>query len=241
MPKKKPLVPEKVKSRNITNAQRIAAVRRIQESIALSPLMTELAIEVTTRGGHIYLEYDDAGTTATMARITPMQESPAYALESETDSGWVLYGQGTPSRIMKLLCNDTLGTFHALGGIDQTLRNGRGAVPEIVQISTRTFAYQSTNAPCTLQEALYFYYGIPLVIVMAPREYYRLHAEPSLIETSADQRKILIRFCSRNPANPHIVGHGYYQRIRGDWYGIGVPPESGSTMDAAEAFLKSTL
>ncbi|WP_145122371.1 hypothetical protein [Rosistilla oblonga] len=241
MPKKKPIVPEKVKSRSITSAQRNLAMRRLQESVALSPLLVELGIVVAQRGSHFFLEFDYGGTAIPLARITPMKESPAFALESEGDSGWVLYGQGTPSRIVKLLCNDTLGTFHALGGIDQVLRNSAKKVPEVVQKTPRTFAYKRTNAPCSLQEALYFYFGIPLVVAMEPREYYRQHAEPSLLETSDDQHQVLIRFCSRNPANPRILGHGYYRLLGGDWYGIGVPPEVANTLDEAEAYLKSTL
>ncbi|WP_145347117.1 hypothetical protein [Rosistilla ulvae] len=241
MPKKKTIVPEKVKSRSITSVQRNAALRRIQDSVALSPLLTQLEVGVVQRGSHFYLEYDYAGVPLPVARITPMKGSPAFALESEAADAWVLYGQGTPSRIVKLLCNDTLGTFHALGSIDQTLRNAHGKIPEIVQTTPRTFVYKDTRLPCSLQEALHFYYGIPLVVVMEPRAFYSQHAEPSLLETSDDNCQILVRFCSRNPARPQIVGHGYYRYLDGDWYGIGVPPEIANTLDEAEAYLMLSL
>lgn len=241
MPKKKPIVPEKVKPRTITSQEKSSALRRIEESIAISPLLTELGVQVVPHGSHFHLEFDYLGAPFPLARITAMKGSPAFALESETDIGWVLYGQGTPSRVVKLLCNDTLGTFHALGGIDQILRNTGGKVQKVVKKSLRTFAYKPSNIPCSLQEAMHFFYGIPLVVIMEPRELYRLHAEPSLLETNDDNSQILIRFCSRNPAAPQILGHGYYQRIDDHWYGIGVPLDIANSLDGAEAFLKSTL
>ena len=210
----------------------------MQEGIMVAPVLKHLSLEVTPKGQHFLLEYQYEGTV-TMARVTPMEGSPAYALEYMSEIGWALYGQGTPNRLIKLLSNDTLGTFHGLGGIDQALRNSSGENPEIVQSGTGMFTYKSTGFQCSLQEALYFYYDLPLEVIMEPREWYALHAVPSLLDTGMNDRRLLVRFCDRKAAGAKIIGHVLYALKRNEWWAITLPDGEGQTLQEAEEVMKT--
>ena len=71
---------------------------------------------------------------------------------------------------MKLIANDTRGTFHGLGALDEALRTaGHGLVRLPVERQGRLrFFYAKTGAACWAQKALFHDFDLPLGVIVEP-------------------------------------------------------------------------
>ncbi|MEZ6087050.1 MAG: hypothetical protein R3C05_03250 [Pirellulaceae bacterium] len=241
MRRKKTAASSPVDERELTNYERSQAERRIYGAIASSPVLRELEIGYERDGNTFYLIRKGEPDRSPLARIRPSAKGSSFVLEAPTDEGWDFFGQGTPNRVIKLFCNDTLGTFHGLGSIDQTLRDIPFEKLRVDRFSDRQFCFHETKKPCSVQETLYFYFGIPLEIVMQPEELYRRHGRPMLLAASDDESRILVRFCHASSSNPSIIGYGYYALINDHWYGVPIPSDEGGTVEQADRFFRANF
>jgi hypothetical protein len=58
------------------------------------------------------------------------------------------------------------------------------------------FTYKSTGETCSAQEALYHFFGVPIIVIAEPSGWYTYHRKPVIAEVSDDRKSVLVRFTS---------------------------------------------
>src|SRR3954447_2602197 len=168
---------------------------------AASPVLTGLGLQVRSQRGRFYLERplgegDSAGVEA-WGRITPLADSNDLLLEQERRQGsWSEIARGSVGKLIRAIAGDTEGTFHGLGSLEKALRRaGKGLERLPVKREEKTkFLYVAGGETCSVQEALYHYFGLPLDVLVEPSEWYSYHRKPTIVEASKDQDRVLVRF-----------------------------------------------
>jgi len=186
--------------RRLSDDQKKRFLRIFSEGISSSPVLTTLNIRVRARRGRFYIERiwnDDEADIETVGRVTPLISPAALLLEVErSKNDWFQVKRGPARKIIETIAEDTTGTFHGLGALDQSLKNGKGRKGrrEVEMREDQKFFDKQTGEECTVQEALYHFFGVPIDVIAEPRVWYWYHRRPQIVEVSEDRQKVLVEF-----------------------------------------------
>src|SRR5262245_30517692 len=202
--------PERIprpKARRLTDKESSTILAALTRAIAASPVLSYLGVHVRAQRGRFYLERhiqeEDETEVEVLGRITPLAAAKgAMLLETENRSGsWSEEAKGTAQKVIKAVASDTEGSFHGLGSIDKVLRqSGKGLTRlPVKKVGKNKFVYSETGAVCSVQEALFHYFGLPLEVIAEPSEWYSYHREPKIIESNKDKKRVLVAFSAIGP------------------------------------------
>ena len=239
--------PERIprpKARRLTDEESSTILAALTRAIAASPVLSYLGVQVRAQRGRFYLERhiqeEDDTEVEVLGRITPLAAAKgAMLLETENRSGsWSEEAKGTAQKVIKAVASDTEGTFHGLGSIDKVLRkSGKGLTRlPVKKVGKNKFVYSETGAACSVQEALFHYFGLPLEVIAEPSEWYSYHREPEIIESSKDKKRVLVTFSAIGPFG-EFGGCCLYAEIGGSWDAYTLRPSESRTIATAEAWL----
>ena len=165
---------------------------KMTKEIAKSPILSGFGLQVRFLRGRFYVELPLPSGNVVWGRITPVANE--LLLEHEWRS-WNEIARGTPQKLIKTIAGDTRGTFHGLGSLDSSLRKaGQGLTRLAMKIKDNTFVYGESGEGCSVQEALFHYFGLPIEIIAQPRLWYSYHRTPHIAEGSKDRTRVLVRF-----------------------------------------------
>ena len=99
------------------------------------------------------------------------------------------------------------------------------------------FVYSRTGEICAAQEALFHFVGIPLDVLVEPRQWYLYHRQPRIAEVSQDRAHVLVRFTAHSISGS-FLGTCLYTRVDGRWRAYTVKPNQSESIETAIAWLK---
>jgi hypothetical protein len=239
--------PERIRrpeARRLTEKESNTILAALTRAIAASPVLSYLGVQVRTQRGRFFLERkvqeEDESEVEELGRITPLAEANgALLLETQNRSGsWSEEAKGTALKVINAVASDTEGTFHGLGSIDKVLRkSGKGLkrLP-VKKAGKNKFVYSETGASCSVQEALFHYFGLPLEVIAEPSEWYSYHREPEIIESGKDKNRVLVNFSAIGSFG-EFGGSCLYAERNGSWNAYTLRPSESRTIATAEAWL----
>ena len=174
-------------------------------------------------------------------RITPLADSDDLLLEHERRRGsWSEYERGSVGKLIQAVAADTRGTFHALGSLDKALRQaGKGLerLPVKREGETR-FVYVGSGETCSVQEALFHDFGLPLDVLIEPSEWYAYHRMPAIVEANKEEGRVLVRFEAMSWSGEGFGGTCLYAQRDGRWRAYRIRPSESRDIASAEAWLE---
>ena len=219
----------------------------LAEGIEASPVLSALGIRARALRGRFYLERlweepgEDSGVEV-IGRITPLTKPKnALLLENEYRKGsWTEIARGSARELIDRVAGDTEGTFHGLGVLDNSIRaSGGGTERQAVEMQPdRQFVYTETGRKCSVQEALYHFFEIPIPVVAEPSQWIRYRRSPVIVEVNEDRSRILVRFSAESLSGESFGGTCLYARVIGDWNAYTIKPNQSRSIASAEAWLE---
>ena len=238
--------PPRPKVRKLAALEKGTLSKTIGKAIAASPVLSYFEVEARLLRGRFYIEWqwnpqDPDAETSTWGRITPLaDEKGTLLLEVEHRKGrWSEVARGSAQKLIRAIASDTKGTFHALGVLDKTLRKEKkGLVRLPVKLKGKTsFVYSQTGEPCTVQETLFHYFGLPLEVIVQPQHWYSRHRTPRITEFSKDRQRILVRFGAMSWSGESFGGTCLYLCREGHWGAYTIKPSESEDIASAEVWL----
>jgi hypothetical protein len=222
-------------------------LRTLEAAVACSPLLRAFGIQVRLTDSRFFIERKrQSKGTETWGRITPLANAEAakgpLLLEAERAAGnWFKVATGDATTLVQLIASDTRGTFHGLGALDASLHRlpaGQQRLP-VVQDGCGRFVYADTGKECSVQEALFHYFGLPVEVVANPCGRNSYHRRLKIIESSRDRTRVLMQFSSESISGAIFGGTCLYVRRDGRWEAHKIKQQAGGTIAQAEASLAS--
>ncbi len=220
---------------------------RLKAAIDRSPVLRTLGVQVRIMRSRFYLEWrwnlpDEPEEVSTFGRITPLEKPPDdLLLEAPYGQGqWSRVGTGSPDKLIQLVSGDTKGTFHGLGALDKALRKAGkpgSERPTVTNRGTNEFVYAETGKPCSVQEALYHFFGLPIQVIAQPAAWYSCHRTPEILEWSGDRARVLVRFTAMSWSGETFGGTCLYLKREQRWGAYTVRPNQSQSIASAEAWL----
>jgi hypothetical protein len=215
------------------------------KEIASSPVLSGLGISVRVQRGRFCLEQPvtegESIENLALGRITPLADAASdLLLEVEYREGkWSEVARGSAQKVIRAVARDTKGTFHGLGSLDTALRQaGKGLERLPVKVQGKTkFVYAGTGVECSVQEALFHYFGLPLTVIAEPSEWYSYHREPKVVEWCKDRTRVLVRFTAESFSGQEFGGTCLYACRDGTWEAYPVKPSESKDISSSEAWL----
>jgi hypothetical protein len=153
---------------------------------------------------------------------------------------WSEVAKGSPRKLIKAVAGDKRGTFHGLGALDRSLRRaaklGVSRLP-VKKIGEGKFAYTDTKEACSVQEALYHYFGVPIHVVVRPADWYARHRTPYIVESTPDRTRVLVRFLSSSMSGEVFGGTCLYLMQDDEWNAFTIRPNQSEDISTAEVWL----
>ena len=207
---------------------------KMTKEIAKSPILSGFGLQVRFLRGRFYVERPLPSGIHVWGRITPVADG--LLLEHEWRS-WNEIARGTPQKLIKAIAGDTRGTFHGLGSLDSSLRKvGQGLTRLPMKIKDNKFVYSESGEGCSVQEALFHYFGLPIEIIVQPKLWYSYHRTPHIAEGSKDRTRVLVRF-SAFSLSGSFGGTCLYAQRDGNWGCYPIRPSESKNIASAEAWL----
>jgi hypothetical protein len=233
------------KARALSEEEKKKLLATMSKEIASSPVLSGLGVQVRAQRGRFYLEQaiteDDFTEIVALGRITPLANSESdLLLEVEYREGsWSEVARGSAQKLVRAVASDTKGTFHGLGSLDKVLRkSGKGLERLPVKVQGKTkFVYVETGDECSVQEALFHHFGLPLAVVAEPSEWYSYHREPKIVEWREDRARVLVRFTAESFSGGEFGGTCLYASRDGQWGAYPIKPSDSRDIASAEAWL----
>jgi hypothetical protein len=165
---------------------------QMAREIARSPVLSGFALQVRVLRGRFYVERGTPLGVEVWGRITPLAGNLLLEVERRN---WNEVARGSASKLIKVIAGDSRGTFHGLGSLDHSLRQaGQGLTRLPMQLENDGFLYTDTGAGCTVQEALFHFFGLPIEVIAQPVVRYSYHRTPRIVEYAPDRKRVLVRF-----------------------------------------------
>ncbi len=241
--------PERVprpKVRRLTDTEKEEILRTLEKGVAASPVLSAFGVQARVQRGRFYFERqrqdeDSEPYTEVWGRITPLAGvKKELLLETEYREGrWSEVAKGVSPKLIKVIANDTKGTFHGLGSLNKSLRKlseGQERLP-VKHQGKGNFVHADTGEKCTVQEALFHYFGLPLAVVAEPAVWYGYHRTPRIVEASKDRTRVLVRFTAESISRESFGGTCLYVHREGTWAAYTIKPSDRKTIAHAEAWL----
>lgn len=238
--------PARPKARSLKADEAEQVTATLQAAIDCSPVLRALGLHVRSLRSRFFLEWRwdpvDRPEEVSYGRITPLEEPPGELL-LEVPYGrnqWSRAGTGSPEQLMRLVAGDTKGTFHGLGALDKWLRHaaktGHKRLP-VLQSNPSEFTYAESGKPCSAQETLYHFFGLPIYIIAQPNGWYSCHRTPRIVEFSEDRTRVLVRFTATSWSGETFGGTCLYLRRGERWGAYTIKPNQSHDIAMAEAWL----
>lgn len=211
------------------------------KAIERSPLLTAFGIQVRLLRGRFYLDRRTPSGIDVWGRITPIAESKGeLLLEVERRSGsWSEIANGSALKLVNRVANDTQGTFHGLGSLEKSLRKaGKGLTARAVKASSKAkLTFVETGEACSVQEALFHFFGLPVEVIAQPARWYSYRRSPKIVEFSKDRTKVLVRFSATSMSGEDFGGTCLYLLKDGEWQALTIRPNASQSIGTAEKWL----
>jgi hypothetical protein len=234
------------KARTLTEAEKKTILQSLEKGIATSPVLSAFGIQARVQRGRFYIERqrqdeDSETTTEVWGRITPLAGAKMELLLEKPyrRETWSEVASGQATKLIKVIASDTRGTFHGLGSLDASLRKlekGQERL-SVKRQGKGKFVYTGTGKGCSVQEALFHYFGLPIEIVADPSRWYSYHRSPEIVETSEDRTRILVRFTAMSMSGDEFGGTCLYIQQEGTWGAYTIKPSESESIAQAEAWL----
>lgn len=219
-------------------ADALAAMKR---AIDRSPVLSALQIEAHARRGRFYLEQhveEDGrrfrgilGRISHIVRVGPLLEVPG-----RSENSWSEVAKGSIQKLMKIVASDKRGRFHGLGSLNEALRKAGGTDRLPVKRDGVKFSYDDSGERCTVQEALYHYFDVPIDVIAEPRQWYIYQRQPVIVEASEDRRNVLVQFVKAG-IDGSFGGTALYTIRNGLWDVFTIKPRDSGSIAEAEAWI----
>lgn len=235
------------KVKRLSKAQKKQILTVLSEGIDASPVLSALNIRVRALRGRFYFERlwdaaEEDPEVEVIGRATPLADfEDTLLLEVEKREGnWYTVMQGTAEEVVKTIATDTKGTFHGLGTLDESLRQAGGGLNRLdveMQDDFR-FVYTKTGVDCTVQEALFHFFGVPIEVIAEPREWYIYHRRPEFAEVSQERTSVLVRFTAMSMSGSTFGGTCLYTIVDNQWHAFTIKPNQSQSIATAIAWLE---
>lgn len=239
--------PPRPKVQRLSPERKEAILATLAEGIETSPVLSALSIRASALRGRFYLErlWQEPGADPeieVIGRITPLTK-PKHALLLETEyrkGSWTEIARGSARKLIDRVAGDTEGTFHGLGVLHNSIRASEGGTErQAVEMQPdRQFVYTETGRKCSVQEALYHFFEIPIPVVAEPSKWIRYRRSPEIVEVNEDRSRILVRFSAESLSGDRFGGTCLYARVLGDWNAYTIKPNQSRSIASAEAWLE---
>jgi hypothetical protein len=239
--------PKSPKARKPFYEEKEAVLTAINNGIKSSPVLSALNIRAKSSRGRFYYErtFSDSGTF-NIGRVTPLQDTgDNFLLEVEYGKGqWKQIAKGKIRTITNSVSSDKLGTFHGLGELDKSIRRAKKQGLEKLKMKKDdglSFSYLDSDEKCTVQEILFPYFDVPILIISEPRQWYAYHRTPHIREIE-NKDKILVDFMSYSIDGGGFGGKCLYikrnNEWNNEWNAYGIRPNQSETIKSSVLWLE---
>jgi hypothetical protein len=223
----RPAYQARAEAAKLDAGERESVLARLRTELALSPVLVGLKFAIEARRGRFYLEQ---GTEA-VGRITPLSVDD-YALEKPHGRSWVEVARGTPEALVRAVANDSRGDFHGLGAINKALVK-RGSEAHLDE----TGRYQDGDK-AGAAEMMHFRFGVPLKVLVEPKDWYTRHRHPAVVEVDPIQRRLLVEFTATSWSGESLGGRCIYLKRSRTWECYTLRPSQSANIEVAVAWLE---
>lgn len=191
------------KLQRLSKEQKDKILQSLNNELSSSPVMVALNSKIRALRGRFYVEKpiyiaDEEDEREIIARITPIEgkKNPLLLDAKKANENWYEVTRGGIKKVINQIINDKRGTFHGLGALDRSIgKTEDGQKQNYIEMRENyRFVYSSTGEECTAQEALYYFFGIPIPLIAEPREYYLYHRIPKIIEVNKERTEVIVEF-----------------------------------------------
>ena len=215
--------PERIprpKARRLTEAEKVAILADVGKGHckhrrccrpSASRYESNVAVSTSNGNGRMKIPNPTRRSGAESRRWPVPRRNCCWKRERRKGS-WSEVARGAAGKLIKVIASDTRGTFHGLGSLDKSLRksgNGLERLP-VKKLGKATFVYADTGKGCTVQEALFHYFGLPVEVVAEPAVWYGYHRTPRIVEASKDRTRVLVRFTAESMSGETFGGTCLY-------------------------------
>jgi hypothetical protein len=226
--------PPRPKVRRLSADEQKKLLAQMAKEIARSPVLSGFGIRVRFLRGRFYVERPTPSGVETWGRITPLADD--LLLEVERRS-WSEVARGSAQKLIKVIAGDARGTFHGLGSLDNSLRKaGQGLTRLLMKLEGNKFIYTDTGEGCTVQEALFHFFSLPIQVIAQPVLWYSYHRTPRIVECAEDRTGVLVRFTAMSLSGS-FGGTCLYAQREGQWGAYPIKPSESRSIATAEAWL----
>ena len=107
----------------------------------------------------------------------------------------------------------------------------------MIQREPGQFVYAETGKPCSVQETLYHFFGLPIHVIAQPLGWYSCHRTPEIREFSEDRARVLVRFTAQSWSGESFGGTCLYLKREEKWRAYTIRPNQSQNIGMAEAWL----
>lgn len=232
----------------LSDEQKSRILTVLSKGIKDSPVLTALKMRARCLRGRFYIERlwpvsEGKPEIEVIARMTPLYgKRVVLLLEVPRSKGnWEEIARAQAVDLMYIIAGDKKGAFHGLGSLDMSVRvaimKGLDRF-EVVKRESLRFVYAYNGFGCSVQEALFHYFGVPIEVIAEPREWYAYHREPKIVEVAEDETKVLVRFTSDSISYGEFSGTCLYAIVGGKWQAFTIKPNQSGSIETAMAWLE---
>jgi hypothetical protein len=226
--------PPRPKVRRLSADEQEKLLAQMAKEIARSPVLSGFGIQVRFLRDRFYVERATPSRVEVWGRITPLVDEMLLEVERRS---WNEVARGSAQRLIKVIAGDASGTFHGLGFLDNSLRNpGQGLTRLPMKLEGNKFIYTDTGEGCTVQEALFHFFGLPIGVIAQPVVWYSYHRTPRIVECAKDRTRVLVRFTAASLSGS-FGGTCLYAQRNGFWGAYPIRPNESGSIASAEAWL----
>jgi hypothetical protein len=108
---------------------------------------------------------------------------------------------------------------------------------QVNQVSSGRFAFADSGKSCTVQETLYYFFGLPIHVIAQPAGWYSCHRTPRIAGFSEDKTRVRVRFTAVSWSGETFGGACLYLNRDGRWGAYIIKPNQSESIATAEAWL----
>ncbi len=215
----------------LNQEQATPILKALTNAIRKSVVLMELHHSIRFARGRFYLErmfnYGVSDEVEVVARVTPLSDPPGVLLlESGGSNHWHTIKQGKSVTISRTLTQQGAEILYGLGALDARLREDMKSHVKnerVIDRDNNEFCYHETGEPCSVQETLFYYFGLPVDVIAEPADWYAYQRHPGIVDVSDDGLAILVRFCAETISGSTFGGTCLYLFREEQWlvYKIG--------------------
>ena len=232
------------KVRKLSEEERVKIFSILENKIEISPVLKALNYRIrSSRGRYYYEKIHSDSDVEIVGRVTPLATPKDFLLlEVELDNGkWKTITEGKIGKISSAVSGDKKGTFHGLGVLDKSIsltkHEGLKSV-EITRKENMTFFYNDSTKECSAQEVLYHHFGVPIIVIAEPRDWYFYHRTPRIREIDENREKILVDFTSFNRYGDDCGGACLYMKKGEKWFAFTIKPSQSDSIESSISWLE---